>query len=96
MDRFIRVLIERLVQKGMEITNIPAYIRNLVNYIVVNPSISVSELNRRLHLLGWDDMKLDDYTFQLILAIFEQDVHHRLSNYFESPFHRDHTHEQSH
>jgi len=78
MDRFIKILIERLVQKGMEITNIPAYIRNLANYIVVNPSITVSELNGRLHLLGWDDIELDDYTFQLILAIFEQEVGHTL------------------
>ena len=62
----------------MEITNIPAFIRNLVNYIVSNPSISISDLNKRLHLLGWDDIELDDYTFQLILAIFEQDVVHTL------------------
>ena len=74
----IKILIERLVQKGMEITNIPAFIRNLVNYIVSNPSISISDLNKRLHLLGWDDIELDDYTFQLILAIFEQDVDHTL------------------
>jgi hypothetical protein len=73
MDQIIRVLIERLVGKGMEINNIPAYIRDLANTVSVNGYLSLQELNGRLEMLGWDDFELDDHTLQLIMANFETD-----------------------
>lgn len=73
MDQIIRSLIERLAGKGLEISIIPAYIRDLANIIVGNGYLSLPELNRQLQLLGWDDFELDDRTFQLLMAIFEID-----------------------
>jgi hypothetical protein len=73
MDQIIRVLIERLVGKGMEISNIPAYIRDLANSVSANGYSSLQELNGRLEMLGWDDFELDDHTLQLIMANFETD-----------------------
>ena len=73
MDQIVRVLIERLVGKGMEISNIPAYIRDLANTVSVNGYLSLQELNGRLEMLGWDDFELDDHTLQLIMANFETD-----------------------
>ncbi|MDY7037684.1 MAG: hypothetical protein SV375_16170, partial [Thermodesulfobacteriota bacterium] len=64
MDGIIKILRERLVEKGLELNNIPAFIRNLKNSIEVNQYSSLSELNKRLHLLGWDGIELDDYVFQ--------------------------------
>jgi len=58
----------------METTSIPAFIRNLANSIVANPSMDLEDLNSHLQLLGWDDFELDDYTFNLIIAISESDV----------------------
>jgi hypothetical protein len=69
----IRILIQRLVKKGMEVSTIPAYIRNLGNTLTVNTHLNTQELNRRLQLLGWDDFELDDHTLQLILTIFGTD-----------------------
>lgn len=71
MDRIIKILIERLVGKGIEVSTIPAYIRNLANIIAVDAYLSREELNRQLQLMGWDDFELDDHTFQLIMAVFE-------------------------
>jgi len=73
MDQIIRVLIERLVGKGMEINNIPAYIRDLANSVSFNGYSSLRELNGRLEMLGWTDFELDDHTLQLIMANFETD-----------------------
>jgi len=73
MDQIIRILIERLVGKGMEISNIPAYIRDLANSVSVNGYSSLQELNGRLEMLGWTDFELDDHTLQLIMANFETD-----------------------
>lgn len=74
MEQLVRVLTERLVNKGMETTSIPAFIRNLANSIAANPYMSLQDLNSHLQLLGWDDLELDDYTFHLIIAIFESDL----------------------
>jgi len=74
MERLIKLLINRLASKGMEVTSIPAYIRNFAHTLVAHPSMSLQELNSHLQLLGWDDFKLDNDTFFLILATFEPNV----------------------
>ena len=35
--------------------------------------ISLTEVNERLHLLGWEDVDLDYHTLQLAIASFERD-----------------------
>jgi hypothetical protein len=67
----MRTVIDRLVIKGMEITSISNYIRDLAYIISFNELASLQGLNRRLQLLGWDDFELDEHTFLLILAAFE-------------------------
>jgi hypothetical protein len=71
MDLIIRALIERLAAKGMELSSIPAFIRNLANALAAHPQMSLPELNRRLHMLGWNDIELDVYTLQLVLSSFD-------------------------
>ncbi len=73
MDEIIRILVDRLVSRGIEPGTIPAYIRDLTHAISYKKGSSLRDLNRRLQLLGWDDFELDDYTLQLIIAIFETD-----------------------
>lgn len=70
MEQLIKVLVCRLVRKGVDITIVPAYIRDVANTIAIHRSLSLQELNSRLQLLGWDD-DLDDYTLCLIMATFE-------------------------
>ncbi len=36
-----------------------------------NPPMSLQEINRRLHVLGWDSFEMDDHTLQLITASLE-------------------------
>ena len=74
MEQLIRILIERLTGKGMEVTAIPAYLRNFAQTVLAYPHITLSELNHQLQFLGWDDFELDNDTFYLILAIFEPDL----------------------
>ncbi len=74
MDQHIRLMIERLNGEGTEIAAIPAFIRDMVNSIVISPSISLSELNRRMLLMGWKDIDIDGYTLQFIVELFESDL----------------------
>ena len=73
MERLIKVLIDLLVSKGMELTSIPAFIRNLGNTLATDPYMTLEELSRHIQLLGWDDFELDLCTLQLVLATFEFD-----------------------
>lgn len=86
MEELIRILIRRLVGKGMEISTIPAYIRDLANTMVAHGCPSLQELNRRLQSLGWDDFELDDYTLQLIIAIFGPDLAYKPPHWFDRIF----------
>jgi len=70
-DKMMRTVIDRLVGKGMDITSIPNYIRDLAYIISFKKLSNLQGLNRRMQLLGWDDFKLDEHTFLLILAAFE-------------------------
>ncbi|MGD9031354.1 MAG: hypothetical protein PVJ69_01385 [Desulfobacteraceae bacterium] len=83
MDQVIRALIDRLIDKGMQIDVVPGYIRNALNTIAVDPFITLEELNVQMKSLGWHDLELDDYTFQLILASFGPDSDYDSTREFE-------------
>ena len=72
MDEVIKVLIERLVGKGMKIDTIPAYVRDLSNTIEALSDSNLDELNRKMELLGWNEIHLDDHTLQLILVSLDE------------------------
>ncbi len=78
MEQFTRMLMARLVSKGMEVKSIPAFIRNVANGIAANPSLSFEDLNDHLRSLGWGNFELDDYTFYLIVTILEPDFAYKL------------------
>jgi hypothetical protein len=73
MKQLIKIVIKRLVEKGMDINLISSFIRDVAN---INPSTDydLTELNRRLSTLGWYDLELDYHTFQLIDAIIENEL----------------------
>ena len=71
MDQILKILGERLVDKGIAPETIPAYIRDLFNTISMNRNLLLFEVNRGMERLGWDEFELDEHTFQLITAVFE-------------------------
>lgn len=73
MERLIKVLIDLLVSKGMELTSIPAFIRNLANALASDPYMTLDELNTQIQLLGWDDFEMDLCTLQIVLATFDSE-----------------------
>jgi hypothetical protein len=68
-----QILILELERKGIENRIIPRFIKDLSHSFLSDPSISLSEVNERLHLLGWQDIDLDYHTLQLAIASFERD-----------------------
>lgn len=88
MEDPVKHLIEALVSKGMEVTSIPAFIRNVANTLVESPSISLSELNGHLRMLGWHGFELDNNTFFLIMALFDPDLASKLTHCIDSTAHQ--------
>jgi hypothetical protein len=69
MDYLIRALIEKLVEKGVELTRIPPFIRVLARAISVDPFMSLDELNGQIRSMGYYDLELDEYTLQLVMIL---------------------------
>lgn len=66
-------LINELQEKGINDEIIPRFIKDLAYSYEIDPSFSLSEINDRLHYLGWSDVDLDYHTLQLAIASFERD-----------------------
>jgi hypothetical protein len=52
----------------MEVSHIPAFIRNLAQSLAADPDITFQDLDAELKQLGWNDFELDVYTLQLVLV----------------------------
>ena len=65
-------LICKLKGKGLVNNLIPRFIKDLSYSFHIDPYVSLSDVNDRLHFLGWDDVELDYHTLQLAKASFER------------------------
>jgi len=68
-----RSLIQRLEKKGISTAIIPRFIKDLRNSLSDDPCMSLTQVNRHLHILGWNEVQIDYHTFQLATAYFEND-----------------------
>ena len=68
MNQLNPTLIQRLEGKGINQEAVPGFIRNLTNILAVYPLLSLSEVNRIMQFLGWQDVDLDYRTLQLVIA----------------------------
>jgi len=68
-----RSLVQRLEKKGIAIPTIPRFIKDLTNFFADDHFMSLTQVNRHLHLLGWNGVQIDYHTFQLAKAYFEND-----------------------
>lgn len=67
-EQLKEILFRRLEGKGISPQAAPGFIRNLTNVLSEYPLLSISEVNRIMQYLGWQDVDLDYHTFQLVIA----------------------------
>jgi len=67
-------LLQRLKKKGIEECLIPGFLRILTNSLNGYPDTNRFLINKKLRYLGWPDFDLDEHTFQLAMACFEDDA----------------------
>lgn len=61
----------KLIEKGVEESLIPGFIRSLANVLLINPTMTHIQANQRLKYLGWHDIEIDYHIFQLAITSLE-------------------------
>jgi len=106
MEQLTDLLLRRLSYKGVSPDEVPWLVRDVLNAVGEVEETSVSMINRRLAILGWDKEILDEFTLALIMCLIEKNDERRVEHHleFRRPFRRDGTeplqgnlsHEQDH
>ena len=65
-------LIGELKNRGFQRSKIPRFIKDLSYCFLMDPSLTPSNVNNRLQLLGWKDIELDGRTLRLVKDFFER------------------------
>ena len=90
MKQIKEILFQRLEKSGVDLIFIPGFIRSLVNSCRNDPRMNLTQINRRLHYLGWQGIQLDYHTLQLAIACLESEGLENMENkpvrWFESNF----------
>jgi hypothetical protein len=90
MKQIKEILFQRLEKNGVDFKFMPGFIRSLVNSCRNDPDMNLTQINRRLHYLGWHGIELDYHTLQLAIACLELEGLENMENkpvrWFESNF----------
>ena len=73
MENLKLLLIDRLKSKGMDPSLIPAFLKALKSLISSEPGIEPTQVNLKLHSLGWDEVAIDYHCLQIAIACLEAD-----------------------
>ena len=62
-----QIFLQRLIKIVVEPNLISGLMKALAVFFYLNPNMSLSQVNERLHYLGWNDIELDYHTYQLAI-----------------------------
>jgi hypothetical protein len=62
-----QIFLQRLKKIGVEPNLTYSLLKALAVFFYLNPNMSLSQVNERLHYLGWNDIELDSHTYQLAI-----------------------------
>lgn len=73
MENLKLLLVDRLKSKGMDPALIPAFLKALTSLISSEPGIEPTQVNQKLHSLGWTEVAIDYHCLQIAIACLEAD-----------------------
>ncbi|MDM8515364.1 hypothetical protein QUF76_04135 [Desulfobacterales bacterium HSG16] len=71
MENICNILFSRLKAKGLVSVEIQRLIKDTFNILDNMEQITSRSVNQYLERLGWEQHMFDDYTFELVLFLFE-------------------------
>jgi len=75
------LLLRRLSNNGVSPDEVPWLVRDVLNAVGEAEETSVSMINRRLAILGWDKEILDESTLALIMYLAEERDERRVEHH---------------
>ena len=66
------IFLQRLKTIVVEPNLISGLMKALAVFFYLNPNMSLSQVNERLHYLGWNDIELDYHTYQLAIECLDK------------------------
>ncbi len=69
-----QIFLQRLTTIGVEPNLISGLMKALAVFFYINPNMSLSQVNERLHFLGWNDIELDYHTYQLAIECLDKSM----------------------
>jgi hypothetical protein len=73
MEQIIDLLLYKLVDKGLTPVEIPRLVKDVLNIVSNGGEFTTRRINRKLETLGWDKAIVDQFTFELIIALLESE-----------------------
>lgn len=70
-DDIFELLLEKLNRRGILLVQTPRFVKDVMNAIAENRSLSEEAINDRLVRLGWGEQILDGYIMELIRFLSE-------------------------
>jgi hypothetical protein len=67
-----QILLKQLIIIGVEPNLISGLMKALAVFFYLNPNMSLSQVNERIHYLGWNDIELDYHTYQLAIECLDK------------------------
>lgn len=73
MNEIIDTLLYKLSTKGVAPMNVPRFVKDVLNIVRDGGDFSINTINRRMETLGWDNAIVDQFTFELIMTLMENE-----------------------
>jgi hypothetical protein len=76
MEEIVDILLYKLSSKGLTPVEIPRLVKDVLNIVSDGGEFTTGTINIKLEMLGWDGAIVDQFTFELILALLENEGEH--------------------
>ena len=73
MEKIVQILLHTLSNKGLTPVEIPRLVKDVLNIVGEGGDFTTGTVNRKLEMLGWDPAIVDQFIFELIIALLEDE-----------------------
>jgi hypothetical protein len=67
----LQLLLDKLCCRGLLLGQAPRFLKDVLNVINEYTIVTATDLNKRLHRLGWSDQIMDAYILELVIYLLE-------------------------
>jgi hypothetical protein len=81
MEQIINTLLSKLTNKGLAPQEVVRVVRDVLTIVNDGGEFTVADINQKLVNLGWKEQIMDEFTFELIISLMENDCNYQIMRY---------------